>query len=151
MESASSRESPATISATSFREKSPQRDMRERRRVQRFSIETSPVAMFGTLRVQLHDFSVDGAGIFHEAPLAAGRAGRLDFELHALRITVECEVVSCRFLNGSGREHYRSGLRFVHPRGVETSGLRELLAELVSEEISRSRAAVAVQEIALSA
>ncbi len=108
----------------------------EKRRIQRFSLDTPIAAKMSGLAVSLLDLSTAGARIEHSFPLQGGRRSYLEFPWGDEGIQVQCEVVRCRLqksVRQPGAIIYSSGLRFSDPAEESRETIRRMVAELVKE------------------
>lgn len=125
-------------------------ETRERRVVQRIHFDRPLRASMANGYVSIIDLSVSGARVQHDFALTSGKQIRLDFEWNSRRVILSCRVVRCRLERASGKQAvtYFSGLRFTDSEQIQSSPLRDLIAERVSQEL-RDRHSRKVDQSAL--
>ena len=104
----------------------------ERREFQRLRLDSPVAGTFGGTAVDVVEAGILGARIEHAAPLESPRAD-LRFRYGGNAIEMRCECV--RTLGTEG--HYVSGLRFIAAIGASGDHLRDMLAQLVVNELER--------------
>lgn len=101
----------------------------ERREFQRLRLESPVAGTFDSTEVTVVEVGILGARIEHTAPLEVPR-GELRFRFGGNEIHMRCEVMRT---GGS----YVSGLRFIAAVGASGDYLRDMLAQLVVNELER--------------
>ena len=102
----------------------------ERREFQRLRLESPVAGTFGDAGVTVVEVGILGARIEHASLLPASRDD-LRFRYGGQTIEMRCECV--RTLGSEGR--YVSGLRFLAAVGASGDHLRDMLAQLVVDEL----------------
>jgi hypothetical protein len=112
-----------------------------RRKAERIRLPEPIVARVGTMRVNLVDLSILGAGIEHPTALSFDEVVDLVFEWDAESISVHSRVIRCKLERFSGGlTVYRSGLFFMEPEDRTTGPLRKLIASHVQRALDEQKA-----------
>ncbi len=114
---------------------------RERRVVQRIHFDRPLRANVPNGYVSIIDLSLTGARVQHDFALTSGKQIRLDFEWNSRRVLLSCRVVRCRLERASGKQAvtYFSGLRFTDSQEIQSSPLRDLIADARLHVIGHAR------------
>jgi hypothetical protein len=112
-----------------------------RRRVERIDLDPCIHGSIGATAVRLVDLSLDGAGVEHDAPLAAGAAVRLLFTYGDARLELPSLTVRCRLQKSVTRNSfvYRSGLQFAELPADTRRTLRSVIHALILPELEKAR------------
>lgn len=106
----------------------------ERREFQRLNLNPPIPGTLGTTAVSILEVGVLGARMQHTDALDVTR-GDLRFSYKDADIDMRCDIVRTLPQDGG----YESGVRFIAAVGESGDRLREMLAELVTEELTRRR------------
>lgn len=107
----------------------------ERREFQRLELDPPIGASLGEAAVSIDEIGVLGARVSHASALEAGENRELHFTHNGNEIVLRCEVV--RTSERDDASH--SGLRFLAAIGESGDRLREMLGELVTIELEKTR------------
>lgn len=122
----------------------PQRGS-ERRHHQRLHFEEPIDGEFGTVECEIVDLSLQGARILHVQALSTGRRAGLHFRWLDRPLTIDSEVVRCKFDRKAehGGNLYVSGLRYPNPADEGSRLLKDIITEqvirAVEEQIANAR------------
>jgi hypothetical protein len=111
----------------------------ERREFQRLNLDPPIPGSLGSTAVSILEIGVLGARVQHAAPLD-GEQAELRFSYREHEIALRCDVV--RTIDGDSRypdAGLQSGIRFNAAIGESGDRLREMLAELVNQELDKTR------------
>lgn len=111
----------------------------ERREFQRLNLEPTIAGTLGSTAVSILEIGVLGARVQHASALD-GSENELRFSYRENEIALKCEVV--RTMNGDSQypdAGLQSGVRFLAALGESGDRLREMLGELVTLELDKSR------------
>ncbi|HVR43989.1 MAG TPA: PilZ domain-containing protein [Thermoanaerobaculia bacterium] len=105
-----------------------------RRHFQRLHFAEPLVGQFGPIEVEIIDLSLDGARLIDLQPVAIGRRADLRFRWLDREVSIDSEVVRCKFERKAERgagNIYGCGLRYVDPGGQGVGALREIISAQV--------------------
>lgn len=101
---------------------------------------------FGTVECEIVDLSLHGARIIHVQSLSTGRRAGLTFTWLDRKITIDSEVVRCKFerkADGGAGNLYGSGLRYPDANDQGARQLKDIITEqvirAVEEQIANAR------------
>lgn len=116
------------------------RHAENRRRMERMPFRHASPALMGGHEVRLMDLSLEGAGIEHDVPFSTGRSAALELKIAGTSVRVSATIVRCRLARREqGRLIYQSALEFRAEDSTGRGAVRELMTQLVTEEIESLR------------